>query len=77
MKNNFLYRFDNFIKGKIRVEIETPQFLGNQENFYMLKQIGWIHYMTLLFKPDKNCGGNHCVQFHSLKNTYKSIVKWF
>lgn len=71
-------RFFNFIiLGRYRVEIETPQFLGGQDNFYMLKQIGWIYLITLKFKHDKNCGGNHDVQFHSIEDAHKSIVRWF
>lgn len=71
-------RFFNFIiLGRYRVEIETPQFLGSQEKFYMLKQIGWIYLVTLKFKHDKNCGGSHDVKFHSIKYAHKSIIRWF
>lgn len=71
-------RFFNFIiLGRCRVEIETPQFLGSQDNFYMLRQIGWLYLITLEFKHDKNCGGNHDVQFHSIYDAHKSIVIWF
>ncbi len=71
-------RFFNFIVlGRYRVEIKTPQFLDSQDNFYMLKQIGWIYLTTLKFKHDKNCGGSHDVQFHSIKDAHKSIVRWF
>lgn len=69
-----IYRF--IILGRYRVEIETPQFLGSQDNFYMMKQIGWIYLATLKFKHDKNCGGNHDVQFKSINDAYKAIVRW-
>ena len=71
-------RFFNFIIfGRYRVQIETPQFLGSQDDFYMLKQIGWMYFTTLRFKHDKNYGGSHDVQFHSIENAHKSIVMWF
>ena len=70
-------RFFNFIiLGRYRVEIETPQFLGSQDNFYIKKQIGWLYLMTLKFNHDKNCGGSHYVQFNSIEDAHKSIVRW-
>ena len=81
LKSTRIYRvinriFNFIILGRYRVEIETKQFLGNEDNFYMLKQIGWVYLTTLKFKHDKNCGGNHDVQFHSIKDVHKSIVRW-
>ena len=68
-----LFKF--IILGRFRVEIETAQFLGSQDNFYMLKQIGWIYLTTLEFKNDKKCGGKHDV-LHSIDCAHKSIVRW-
>jgi hypothetical protein len=69
--------FNFIILGRERVEIETPQFLGSQDKFYMLKQVGWIHYVTLKFKHDKKIGATHDVQFHSIEDAYKSVIRWF
>jgi hypothetical protein len=74
---SIMSRFFNFIiLGRYRVEIETPQFFG-ENDFYMLKQVGWIYLTTLKFKHDKKCGGSHDVQFHSTRDAFNSIVRWF
>jgi hypothetical protein len=66
---------DLITKGQLRVEIETPQFLGTQEKFYILRQRGWISIFTLTFKYDRNEIGGHDVYFWSIKDVYRSIVK--
>jgi hypothetical protein len=40
--------------------IETPQFLGSEDKYYMLRQIGVLDTETFLFTPYK---GGHRVQF--------------
>jgi hypothetical protein len=70
-------RFLNFIiLGRKRVEIETPQFLGSQDKFYVLKQVGWLYYVTLKFKHDKKRGATHNIQFNSIEDAHKSVIKW-
>ena len=66
---------DLITKGQLRVEIETPQFLGTQEKFYMLRQRGWIGIFTPMFKYDRNEISGHDVYFWSIKDVYSSVVK--
>ena len=48
-----LSRLFNFlVLGRFRVEVETPQFLGGQDNYYMLRQVGWLYLAPLEFRPD-------------------------
>jgi hypothetical protein len=73
---NYLKDALNFIfLGRIKVVIQTPQFLGSQEEFYMLKQTGWLYLTTLKFKPIRELGGNHEVCFRSIKDAHSAIVE--
>ena len=66
---------------EIRCTIETPQFRGSQDDFWMKKQTGWLNTDSLLFTPDRNPEndkgevGKHGVQFHSLEDFKKAKVK--
>jgi hypothetical protein len=79
MKNKIQIIYNTIIdlitKGQLRVEIETPQFLGTQEKFYMLRQRGWISLSTLMFKYDRNELGGHDVYLRNIKDVYESVVK--
>lgn len=68
------YTMNFIILGRYRVEIETPQFYGSQTNFSMKKQVGWLYLVTLKFKHNKKYEG-HDIQFHSIEDAYKSVVK--
>lgn len=52
--------------------IETPQFMGSQDKFWMKKQSGIFDTVTLRFQPNddpmNNSGsvGKHSVQFSSI-----------
>jgi hypothetical protein len=48
-----LSRLFNFlVLGRFRVEVETPQFLGRQDKYYMLRQVGWLYLVSMKFRPD-------------------------
>lgn len=65
----------------IQCTIETPQFRGSQDNYWMKRQTGFFDSKTLLFTPndnpdnDKGEVGKHSVQFHSLSDFKKSRIK--
>ena len=74
---SFFTEFLNFvILGRVKVMIQTPQFLGSQENYYLLKQPGWLYLTTLKFTPIKELGGKHVVYFGSIKEAWSAIIKW-
>lgn len=53
--------------------IETPQFHGSMTEFSNFKQQGMFYKDTLKFHTDTWFG--HDVQFHSMKDFEKSLVK--
>lgn len=65
----------------IQCTIETPQFRGSQDNFWMKRQTGTFNTETKLFTPDDNHENNkgevgkHSVQFRSMEDFKKSIIK--
>ena len=60
---------------EIRCKIQTPQFLGSQDKFYMFKQYGVFDTVTLKFTP--TCIGGHTVQFHDINDFYnKALIKY-
>lgn len=71
----WIFIFNFFVLNRIKVEIKSPQFLGCSSKFYMLHQIGWIYFNTLMFKPDKKKGGKHSISFFNCKNIYSFIVR--
>lgn len=71
-----IYFFNYLVLGRYKVVIRTPQFLGNQEKFYMFEQTGWLYITTLKFKPISNLKGNHIVYFKSLEDAHSAVIKW-
>lgn len=65
----------------IQCTIETPQFRGSQDNFWMKRQSGTLDTETLLFTPDDNPENDagevfkHFVQFHSREQFNKFRIK--
>lgn len=56
-----------------RCEIQTPQFLGSQEKFYMLKQKGtFVMPLMKFFSASIN---GHNVQFDTLKDLEKALIR--
>jgi len=73
----FFSRLFNFlVLGRSKVEIQTPQFLGSQDKFYMFKQIGWFYYIGKKFVPDKKQIKGHKVYFETIEQAHKSILQW-
>lgn len=68
-----MHRFIFFV----RCEIETPQFLGCQEKYYMFRQSGWYNILTKKFKTDHKVSGSHDVWgFTSFKDFQDSVVRY-
>jgi hypothetical protein len=67
---------DYLIFGRVKVKIETPQFLGSQDKFYMHSQVGHLYYTTLEFRPEQKKKGNHNVKFHTIDQAYDAIIEW-
>lgn len=65
----------------IQCTISTPQFMGNQDDFWMKKQTGSFNIETFLFTPDANPEndkgevGKHSVQFESMENFKQFRIK--
>lgn len=51
----------NIIKGEFKCTIETPQFLGSQDKFYLHRQSGKYNKRTGKFTPHEFKNGNHIV----------------
>ena len=57
-------------------EIETPQFLGCQEKYYLFRQTGKYNIITRRFKTDNSVPGSHDVKgFKSYKDFKKYVVR--
>jgi hypothetical protein len=86
-----LSRLFNFlVLGRFRVEVKTPQFIGRQDKYYMLRQVGWLYLAPLEFRPDPRqvptadvdapmsnlTVGGHRIYFQSIAQAYSSVVRW-
>lgn len=76
-----MFSIHNHSIGDVQCTIETPQFRGNQDNYWMKKQTGTLNTETYLFTPDDNPEndkgevGKHSVQFASIEDFKKFIIK--
>lgn len=76
----FLSKFKLFFKYyfslNIKCEIETPQFLGCQEKYYMFKQTGRYNVFNKKFTTDNSVEGSHNVWYRNNKDFEKSVIKY-